>query len=79
MESDRSCSGFSAFDAFSAANRRPLRRKTLCTARSQDHPRPRHVERVVDQRLDTREEAHRMRQLGVQREGVFVAPARVDE
>jgi hypothetical protein len=38
----------------------------------------RDVERVVDQRLDTLDEAEGMRQAGVHLERPFVFPARVD-
>ena len=42
---------------------------------SDDEPGPRHIERVVDESLDTFDETHRVRQAGVMVEGRFVDPA----
>jgi hypothetical protein len=53
-------------------------RSEWTSALSHDHLRPRDIERMVDEGLDARDEAHGVRERRVELEGGFVFPAGMD-
>jgi hypothetical protein len=71
--------GRSAISVPTATRARPCGPSQSDEAGSERAPlRPRHIERMIDQRPRAGEEAHRVRQLGVKIERGLVLPPRVD-